>query len=150
MTEQILLYECFLDKIEKSSILNTVINNILEKNLKPEITNKFILWLHNKCITDSKYINSLDNNLIDKIYGEMTNETLIKLMESVDTKKNPCIIECNICQNQVENPHCYECGHIFCLECMNKHKRSVRLRGNDYNCPTCRKNVINDPIKIFL
>jgi hypothetical protein len=148
--DDILLYECFLDKIEKSSTLNTVVLNILNKNLPSEIINKFLLWYHKKCIIDSKYSNALDNELINKMYSKLSSESLIKLLESINTTRNPCINQCNICQNAIENPHCYDCGHVFCLDCINKHRRSVRLRNNEYNCPQCRKPVLNDPIKIYL
>tara|TARA_B110000208_G_C11601993_1_gene370382 strand:- start:352 stop:816 length:465 start_codon:yes stop_codon:yes gene_type:complete len=149
--KDIFLYESFLDRIDKPSTLNSIVLNILNKDLPKDIVNKFLLWFHNKCISDSKYTKALDRELIDKIYSQLEKESIVKLLESIDTSKNPSIIECSICKDHIENPHCFECGHIFCLECINKHKRSISIiRSNNYNCPTCRKIIINDPIKIFL
>ena len=145
-----LLYECFLDKIEKPSYLNNVISNILDKDIPDNKLDSFLLWFHKKCILDSKFSNCLDSPLINKIYLKLSNESMLKLLDSIKTDKNPCIIECSICQQNIENPHCYSCGHVFCLGCINKYKRNSILRNNEYSCPQCRQIISEDPIKIYL
>ena len=147
--KDLLLFEFFLDKIENTTHLNLVVMNILNKNLPEDLINKFILWFHKKGVLDTRYISCLNTELINKMYTKISNESIIKLIESIDTKKNPCIIECNICKNDIENAHCYECGHMFCLDCITKHKRSIRLRNIEYTCPQCRKVIVNNPIKLF-
>ena len=76
------------------------------------------------------------------MYKKLSDESLISLVKSIDTDKNPSIIQCNICKNDIENPHSYECGHLYCLDCINKHKRSFRVRGIEYTCPQCRTVVL--------
>lgn len=148
--DEFILYECFLDRVDRN-ILNRVIINILNKEDVPdEITNKFILWFHKKCVMDSKYSDSLDCELITKMYNRLNTSSIIKLISSIDHNKNPSIIECVICQSKVENPHAYQCGHIYCHECIKKHKRTCRVRNIEYCCPKCRKQITTEPIKIFI
>ena len=53
IVESNILYEFYLDRIDISH-LNKVLSSILNKDLSEEVLDKFIIWIHNKCILDSK------------------------------------------------------------------------------------------------
>jgi len=41
-----------------------------------------------------------------------------------------------------------ECGHVFCLKCMNKwfESRVYMAKEGEFNCPTCMRNLMRDNI----
>ena len=60
------------------------------------------------------------SQLKNKMYKKLSVESLISLVKSIDTDKNPCIIQCNICKNDTHNKQLLRIGNTFSLT-LNKH-----------------------------
>jgi len=64
------------------------------------------------------------------------NESVIIERRFISSDELPEIIFCNICDEIYNNPMRLNCGHIFCLICLeNCLKRSE-------NCPYCKTKII--------
>lgn len=48
------------------------------------------------------------------------------------------IVECPICSGGIANNRILPCGHTFCLECLERYKRSSKSKGKQLPCPVCR------------
>ena len=45
---------------------------------------------------------------------------------------------CNICKETFPCLRCIPCGHLFCLKCLEKYRKSNQSAGDELPCPTCR------------
>ena len=65
---------------------------------------------------------------------------------SNDTFKNE---NCSICSSRQDNMLKLHCGHIYCLECYNKHIKMINKIKEPHRCCICRRNFRDTKITLF-
>ncbi|KAH7875045.1 hypothetical protein F5879DRAFT_987224 [Lentinula edodes] len=56
---------------------------------------------------------------------------------------------CPVCLETAFQPYILECGHTFCVHCLNKLKKICNKKRSSFLCPTCRAKVMHKPVLCF-
>ena len=95
------------------------------------IFDEYFVVIQNNKIIEWKILNPID------VY--IKNKEFTKIIPIINIKKeqhNPLNIECPVCYDKTPKLTIkIECGHIFCIACINTVKKYLS------NCPMCRKNI---------
>ncbi|OBA24227.1 hypothetical protein METBIDRAFT_17031, partial [Metschnikowia bicuspidata var. bicuspidata NRRL YB-4993] len=92
---------------------------------------------------------SSDEEEDDDVQVLAFHEATQKLIEQAPPKvvKKLCEAECPICFDSIKNATTTFCGHVYCLECLQKSISASSARGQTRGkkgvglCPMCRKSV---------
>ncbi|XP_058502322.1 E3 ubiquitin/ISG15 ligase TRIM25-like [Solea solea] len=56
------------------------------------------------------------------------------------------LFDCSVCLLLLEDPVMTECGHTYCLKCINAIWDSNSNGGSSYSCPQCRQTFFSRPV----
>lgn len=75
--------------------------------------------------------------------SQKTKVTVIKMAEAISKEPDP--LSCSICLDTLKSPVTLQCGHTFCMDCIDDCWHQEDQRGV-YTCPQCRQVFTIRPV----